>query len=159
LAREQKALLRIIAASAQLKAEVVARDEREGGLRRILNFGHTVGHAWEAESAYSRFLHGEAVGWGMIAAANIGVACGVTPAKVAERIARVVESAGLLPSVTADPGKIVKLVQGDKKTVAGVSHFVLATRIGKAEITSKVKPEQIEAAVSQLRERSVAFGR
>jgi 3-dehydroquinate synthase len=159
LAREPKALLRIIAASAQLKAEIVARDEREGGLRRILNFGHTVGHALEAESSYSRFLHGEAVGWGTIAAANIGVACGVTPVKVADRIGRVIESVGLLPSLTADAAKIVKLVQGDKKTVAGVPHFVLAKSIGKVEITAKVKPAQIEAAVSQLRERSAAFGR
>jgi len=88
LSREPKALLRIISASAILKAKIVASDEREGGLRRILNFGHTVGHALEAESGYSKFLHGEAVGWGMIAAANIGVACRVTPAKVAERIAQ-----------------------------------------------------------------------
>jgi len=156
LSREPKALLRIISASAKLKAEVVARDEREGGLRRILNFGHTVGHALEAESGYSRFLHGEAVGWGMIAAANIGVACRVTPAKVAERIARVIQSVGPLPSVSANPGEIATLVQGDKKTVAGVPHFVLASKIGKVEIINKVKASQIESAVSELRERSAA---
>ena len=158
LDREPKTLLRIIAASATLKAEVVARDEREGGLRRILNFGHTVGHALEAESGYSRFLHGEAVGWGMIAASNIGVACGVTPAKVAERITRVIQSVGPLPTVSANPAEIVKLVQGDKKTMAGVPHFVLARKIGKVEIINKVTAVQIESAVSQLRERSAASG-
>jgi len=156
LSREPKALLRIISASAILKAKIVASDEREGGLRRILNFGHTVGHALEAESGYSRFFHGEAVGWGMIAAANIGVACRVTPAKVAERIARVIQSVGPLPPVSADPKEIATLVQGDKKTVAGIPHFVLASKIGKVEIINKVRAAQIESAVSQLRERSAA---
>ncbi len=156
LRRDAGALLRIITASAKIKAEVVAADEREGGLRRILNFGHTIGHALEADSSYERFLHGEAVGWGMIAAVNIGVACRVTPVKVAERVTRLVNLLGPLPAVTAHEDRIVKLLQADKKTVSGVPHFVLLSKIGQVEIIDKIKPGVIESVVRDLKSFSRA---
>ncbi len=85
-ARDPEALTPLIAASCRIKADVVSVDEREGGLRRILNFGHTVGHALEAATRYKRFRHGEAVGYGMLAALSIGVARGVTPAPLYDRV-------------------------------------------------------------------------
>lgn len=156
LRRDNKALLRIISDSVRIKADVVSKDEREGGLRRILNFGHTIGHALEADSSYAKFLHGEAVGWGMIAAANIGVASGVTPPKVAERIARLVSALGPLPSITASESSILRLVQTDKKTVSGVPHFVLPRKIGQVEITDKVKPGMIELVIREMRKSSAS---
>ena len=154
LRRDQAALMRIISDSVKIKAKIVAADEREGGLRRILNFGHTIGHALEAESGYKKFLHGEAVGWGMLAAAKIGVSSGITPVKVAQRIAHLVSSLGSLPALTASEENILRLIQADKKTIVGVPHFILATRIGRVEITDKVKPSMIEAAIRELRESS-----
>ena len=82
LARDPEMLERMVADSVRIKADVVAADEREGGLRKILNYGHTFGHALEAETAYARLLHGEAVGWGMIAAGRMGEALGtIDPAR------------------------------------------------------------------------------
>ncbi len=154
LKRDKKTLVKIISASVEIKAEVVASDEREGGLRRILNFGHTIGHALEAESSYARFLHGEAVGWGMIAAAQLGFANGTTPIKIAERIERLVIAMGPLPSVTAAESNILRLLQADKKTISGVPHFVLARKIGEVEITNKIKPQAIESALQHIKDLS-----
>src|ERR1700682_3472551 len=109
LRRDAAALEWVIAESARLKAEVVSSDERESGLRRGLNFGHTIGHALEAESGYRRFLHGEAVAWGMIAAANIGQQVGVTPPSVTRRIQDIVLQCGPMPSVNASSAEILRL--------------------------------------------------
>ena len=117
----------LIAACIQVKAEVVSADERESGERRILNFGHTIGHALEAETGYGYFLHGEAVGWGMIAAANIGASMGVTSPAIAQRIVSLVRAYGTLPPVKASGRRVLKRLFLDKKTVAGVPHFILAT--------------------------------
>ena len=89
----------VIAQSVKLKAEVVSADEREGGLRRVLNLGHTIGHALEAETGYKSLLHGEAVAWGMIAATNIALSVGRTDSVTAGRIADAVLSLGRLPEV------------------------------------------------------------
>ena len=156
LRRDETALMRIISDSVKIKAEIVAADEREGGLRRILNFGHTIGHALEADSNYKKFLHGEAVGWGMTAAAKIGVLCGITPVKVEERIAHLVSSLGPLPKVTASEKNMLRLVQADKKAVLGVPHFILAKQIGRVEITNKVQPSMIEAAIRELHKISAS---
>ena len=94
LRRDRKMLEALIAACIQVKADVVSADERESGERRILNFGHTIGHALEAETGYGYFLHGEAVGWGMIAAANIGASMGVTSPAIAQRIVSLVRAYG-----------------------------------------------------------------
>jgi 3-dehydroquinate synthase len=141
----------LIAQSVKLKAEVVSADEREGGLRRVLNLGHTIGHALEAETGYSHFLHGEAVAWGMIAATNIALAVRRTDSVTAGRIADAVLSLGRLPEVRVNPRKILARLQSDKKTQDGVVHFVLPREIGKVEIVSDVPEDVILAAVEELR--------
>jgi 3-dehydroquinate synthase len=150
LRRDPKLLMRAITASVKVKADVVSRDEREGGLRRILNFGHTIGHALEADGNYKRFLHGEAVAWGMVAASQIGVAVGVTSQEVAERITSVVKACGPLPRVTAQPWVILRLIQSDKKTLHGIPHFVVATSIGKTAISKDVPAKVVRGAVTYL---------
>src|SRR5580704_15698762 len=99
LKRDPVELEWLISQSVRLKAEVVSADEREGGLRRVLNLGHTIGHALEAETGYRRLLHGEAVAWGMIAATNIALSVGRTDSVTAGRIADAVLSLGKLPEV------------------------------------------------------------
>lgn len=144
----------IIAASVKLKAEVVSADEREGGLRRVLNFGHTIGHALEAESNYRRFLHGEAVAWGMIAATDIAIATERLDQQTGNQIIKAVLALGPLPKVTAASRKILKLLQADKKTSNRVVHFVLPTGIGRVEIVSDVPESVVVEAVDQLRKLS-----
>src|SRR5882757_8062487 len=100
LRRDAQTLEWVITESVRLKAEVVASDEREHGLRRILNFGHTIGHALEAETEYRHFLHGEAVAWGMVAAANIATAVHKLDESNARRISDAVFKSGVLPKVT-----------------------------------------------------------
>src|SRR5262249_12685718 len=134
LARDGNLLEQLIADCIRVKAEVVSSDERESGERRILNFGHTIGHALEAETGYKGMLHGEAVGWGMIAAADIGEQAGVTDKQTAQRIADLVMAYGPLPKLKVRPGRILKRLMSDKKTVGGVPHFVLARRMGEVEI-------------------------
>ena len=157
LRRDSSALHSIISESAKLKAEVVSADEREGGLRRVLNFGHTIGHALEAESNYRRFLHGEAVGWGMIAATHIAIAIGRLDQKTGNQITDSVLALGPLPKVTADGRKILRLLQADKKTTNGQVHFVLPTAIGKVEIVNDVPELVIVKAVEMLRKLSARF--
>jgi 3-dehydroquinate synthase len=144
----------VIAESVRLKAEVVSSDERENGRRRVLNFGHTIGHALEAESGYRRFLHGEAVAWGMIAATLIAAATDRIDKDAARRISDAVLGLGKLPKVEARSRDIVRLLQGDKKTRKGVVHFVLPREIGKVEIANDVSEEVIVEAVNELRRLS-----
>lgn len=144
----------LIAQSVKLKAEVVSADEREGGLRRVLNFGHTIGHALEAETGYRRLLHGEAVGWGMIAATNIALRVGRTDKFTAGRITDTVSSLGRLPELNVSSRKILARLQNDKKTQDGVVHFVLPREIGKVEIASDVPESVVIEAVEDLRRRS-----
>jgi 3-dehydroquinate synthase len=144
----------VIAESVRLKAEVVSSDERESGLRRVLNFGHTIGHALEAESAYRRFLHGEAVAWGMIAATHIAATIGRIDQKAALRISGTVLSLGPLPRVEARSQDIVRLLRSDKKTRNGVVHFVLPREIGKVEIVNDVPEKVVVEAMNELRRLS-----
>ena len=123
-------------------------------MRRVLNFGHTIGHALEAETGYRRLLHGEAVAWGMIAATNIALSVGRTDSVTAGRIADAVLSLGRLPEVSASPRKILRRLQTDKKTQNGVVHFVLPREIGKVEIASDVPDSAIVNAVEELRHLS-----
>jgi 3-dehydroquinate synthase len=149
--RDRKALERIIVDSVRVKASVVSADERESGLRAILNFGHTIGHALESATGYAQLLHGEAIGWGMIAAAAIASdvrAC--TPA-IADQITSAVTSYGPLPPFKASTDDVIARLSADKKTVAGAIHFVLPQRIGKVKITSEVPPGAIYNAVEQIR--------
>ncbi|MGA8492625.1 MAG: 3-dehydroquinate synthase [Terriglobales bacterium] len=154
LRRDPAALQWVIAESVRLKADVVASDERESGLRRVLNFGHTIGHALETESGYRRFLHGEAVAWGMIAATHIATKTGRIDNAAAQRISDAVLSFGTLPAVSARNRDIVRLLMKDKKTRNGVVHFVLPMEIGKVEIVNDVPEKVIVEAVKELRRLS-----
>jgi 3-dehydroquinate synthase len=151
LGRDPEALLWLIASAVQVKAEVVSADEREGDLRRILNFGHTVGHALEAETRYKQFLHGEAVGWGMVAASMIAVAIQKTSPETAQKIIASVLAYAALPKVESSGKKIVKRLASDKKTLNGVVHFVLPTDLGKVEIVNNVPEKVVIQAVEELR--------
>src|SRR5580658_1527026 len=156
LRRDPSALEWVIAESVRLKAEVVSSDERESGLRRVLNFGHTIGHALETESRYRRFLHGEAVAWGMIAATHIAAATGRIDGTAAQKIVETVLGFGRLPKVEARSRDIVRLLKRDKKTRNGVVHFVLPTEIGKVEIVNDVPEKVVIEAVDELRRLSKA---
>src|SRR5882757_1213996 len=154
LKRDPVELEWLIAQSVKLKAEVVSADEREGGLRRVLNLGHTIGHALEAETGYQRLLHGEAVAWGMIAATNIALTVGRTDSVTAGRIADAVLSLGRLPELKVSARRILARLQADKKTQGGVVHFVLPREIGKVEIAADVPDKVVISAVEELRRLS-----
>ena len=151
LARDPAELEWLISESVKLKAEVVAADEREGGLRRVLNFGHTIGHALEAETNYRHFLHGEAVAWGMIAAANIAAEIGKLPSQSSQRIVDAVRSLGKLPKVDSAPQRIVRLLGSDKKTSNGVVHFILPSEIGRVEVVGDVPQSAVVSSIQKLR--------
>ena len=151
LRHDSATLAWIIVESIKLKAEVVSQDEREGGLRRVLNFGHTIGHALEAESRYRRFLHGEAIAWGMIAAAQIAREMGRCADSTRQHIWQAILRAGSLPKVTARGEAIFARLATDKKTRNGVPHFVLPRELGKVEIVRDVPQSLIVAAVDELR--------
>jgi len=156
LARRSELLETLIAECIRIKADVVSGDERESGERRILNFGHTVGHALEAETNYKRFLHGEAVAWGMIAAVQIGVTMQVTGTATARRIHDLVLSYGPLPKVDVSPKRVYQRVLSDKKSVGGVPHFVLATTIGHTQVTNAVPKRVVMDAVEEIQRMSKA---
>src|SRR5712692_2089407 len=154
LRRDGATLEWVIAESVKLKAQVVSADERESGLRRVLNFGHTIGHALEAETKYRRFLHGEAIAWGMIAAANIAAAMGRIDSHTARRISDAVIGLGPLPKVEVRSRNILRLLRADKKTRDGILHFVLPREIGKVEIVNDVPDQVVIGAVDELRRLS-----
>lgn len=134
LRRDRDALAFIIGRSIAIKAHVVKQDEREGGLRQILNFGHTLGHALEAATNYRCFLHGEAIGWGMIAVAMIALALEKMPLMDAFRIVRLTASVGPLPGVPKiAPAELHRIMLGDKKARGGKILWVMPRRIGKTE--------------------------
>ena len=133
LKRDARVLEHVIARSLEIKAEVVGKDERESGLREILNFGHTFGHALESATGYRKYQHGEAVAWGMTAAALYGHEIGVTPAADASRIISLVRRMGKLPAWPKIPAKrLIELMGSDKKARGGKLRFVLTPGIGKA---------------------------
>lgn len=156
LALEPGVTDQLIAAAVKIKAEVVTADEREGDLRRILNFGHTIGHAIEAETAYVRLLHGEAVAWGMLAATRLAELTGTLKGTEADRIARVITSYGPLPAIgDLQPDRLLARLSHDKKTLQGKVHFVLPSTIGAVKIMSGIDPALIrQAAAEALRKRS-----
>src|SRR6266550_2927931 len=151
LAGDPAALTRVVAASVRVKADVVSKDEKESGLRMILNFGHTIGHAIEAATNYKQLLHGEAVAWGSIAALNVALARNSIPQKDADRITRLILRYGPLPPFKATAEKLVALTSRDKKNRSGIRSFVLPTAIGKTEIVRDVtEPELLAASESML---------
>ena len=148
LAQEPATLERIIAAAVRIKAEVVTADEREGGLRRILNFGHTFGHALEAETRYERFLHGEAIAWGMRAATILAEKIGRLSASDAASIHAVIAKYGSIPSLEGiAAGNLAARLRSDKKTVQGQVHFVLPVKIGEVAVVSGVEESLVLASI------------
>jgi 3-dehydroquinate synthase len=154
LAGDERALEKVIAASVRMKADVVRRDERESGLRMILNFGHTVGHALEAATRYKAMLHGEAVAWGMVAALAVARRRGTITGAQMERMETLIYRYGPLPRLKVRAAKILAATGHDKKNVGGVRRFVLPVGIGDAGVVEDVKPAELEAAVKYMLERA-----
>ena len=151
LRRDSGALAWIIPRCAAIKADVVNKDEHEGGLRQILNFGHTIGHALEAATGYRRFLHGEAIGWGMIAATLMAVATDRLREAEAIRIIRLIASVGPLPALgKIRASQLRSIVAGDKKARAGRVRWVLPRRIGKTEWGVEIPWPVVARAFAEL---------
>ena len=129
------------------KRRVVSADEKEGGLRRVLNFGHTLGHALETATQYRHFLHGEAVAWGMIAAAKIADEMRYSNNGTFDRVRDASLAWGSLPNVTLTTSKAMSLIRSDKKTESGVVNFVLPKEIGKVEVVNRV-PESCDSVLA-----------
>lgn len=150
-ARDPAVLTPLIGQCCRIKAEVVMADEHEHGPRRILNFGHTVGHALEAVSRYRRFRHGEAVGLGMLAAAALSHARGEFPADDLAALRTVITRMGPLPATTdLKISEALDAILLDKKVTEGTLHFVLPTRIGATRIASDVTRRELTAALKSL---------
>ena len=154
LARDPRALERVIATSIRMKAEVVNKDERESGLRMILNFGHTVGHAIERVTRYRAMLHGEAIGWGMVAALEVARRRGTISSAQRSRLENLVYAYGPLPPLKLRAAKIVAATAGDKKNIGGVRRFVLPVGIGDAAVVEDVTAQEIDAAVRYMLARA-----
>ncbi|MEO7653214.1 MAG: 3-dehydroquinate synthase, partial [Bryobacteraceae bacterium] len=138
----------LISESVRIKAEVVSADEREGGIRRILNFGHTIGHALEAETAYARFLHGEAVAFGMRAAVHLAESTRHVSAADAASIHDAIRRYGPIPSLAGIPARhLMGRLVSDKKTIQGKVHFVLPTRIGEVTVVTGVSDILVLGAI------------
>lgn len=148
--RDPKALEKVIAASIRMKASVVNRDERENGLRMILNFGHTVGHAIEQATRYKAVLHGEAIGWGMIAALYIAHRRKSITGAQAARIEHLIHTYGPLPPLNLRAPRLIAATGGDKKNIGGVRRFVLPIGIGHAGVIDDLEPAELHAAVSYM---------
>ena len=149
--RDASVLIPIIVDSCRIKADVVSKDERESGLRRILNFGHTVGHALEAVTKYQRFLHGEAIAYGMLAAADLAVARGALAELERQALARLIAQLGPLPSITdLSIGDVMEAVRRDKKVVHGKLHFVIAIQIGATMTIDDVTEAELTAVLERL---------
>jgi len=153
LAQDAAMVDHIIAESVRIKAEVVSSDERESGLRRILNFGHTFGHALEAETQYTRFLHGEAVSWGMRAATYLARSLNILKVDDSEAILTMLDVYGPIPSVKeiAPESLRARLVK-DKKTIQNRVHFVLPVKIGEVVVRADIE----EALVTRAIENALA---
>ncbi|MCY4658227.1 MAG: 3-dehydroquinate synthase [Acidobacteria bacterium] len=150
-AREPDALVPVIAESCRIKADIVSQDEREGGLRRLLNFGHTAGHAIEAVTKYRRFRHGEAVGYGMLAVADVAVRRGALDEADREALAALIARLGPLPSVRdLSAADIVQATRRDKKVIRGTLHVVLPTGIGTTEIVDDVTERELARALRAI---------
>ena len=161
--RREEELARLIAAQCAFKARIVAGDEREdigredARSRRILNFGHTIGHALEAVTHYRRFRHGEAVGYGMLAAAEISKRLGLFPAAELESLGEAVRLAGRLPRADdLDRDVICRALQADKKSVAGRVRWVLLERLGRARV---VDGREVSTSVIRSSLRATLRGR
>ena len=150
-AREPDVMAEIVAASCRIKADVVATDEREVGRRRVLNFGHTAGHALEAVTRYRRLRHGEAVAYGMLVAARIGASRGLLDPDDHAALTDLIGRMGPLPSVTdLSASEVLAAMQRDKKVVAGRLHVVLPNGIGDTVIVDDVTEKDTRRALRAI---------
>jgi 3-dehydroquinate synthase len=155
LRQDRDALEYLIPRCVEIKAGVVSRDERESGLREILNFGHTFGHALESVTKYRRYLHGEAVAWGMIAAARSGRELGITAGDDVTRVVALIRRMGKIPAWPGvSPQILIAAMFLDKKTRAGKLRFVLSSRIGEAHSSEAVPMDALER-ILQLMPKSL----
>jgi 3-dehydroquinate synthase len=150
LGRDPKALEKVIAASIRMNAGVVNRDERENGLRMILNLGHTVGHAIEQATRYKALLHGEAVGWGMIAALYVAHRRRSITGTQAARLESLIHLYGPLPALKLRAPKLIAATSSDKKNVGGVRRFVLPIGIGDAGVIEDLALSELQSAVAYM---------
>lgn len=151
LRRDPGVLDYVIPRCIKAKADIVGRDERESGIRETLNFGHTFGHALETVTGYRVYRHGEAIAWGMAAAALLGVALGMTPRLQAKKMIHLVARGGALPALPlASPERMITAMRADKKARAGRFRFVVASKIGRAETVSDVPEKVIRQVLREL---------
>ncbi|MGD8175932.1 3-dehydroquinate synthase [Marinimicrobium sp. ARAG 43.8] len=153
MARDPKALAYAVKRSCENKAKVVAQDEREGGLRAILNLGHTFGHAIETAQGYGVWLHGEAVAAGMVMAADLSWRRGAISEEELQRIVRLIERAHLPIKAPADmtPDDFLSLMGVDKKVLDGRLRLVLLSRLGEALITSEIEDNLLQETFAACR--------
>ncbi len=146
LSGDAEALAHVVEASIRIKAAVVAADEFETGERAILNFGHTIGHAIEAATHYTALLHGEAIGWGMIAAVRLAETRSAIAPQDAVRIVALIHRTTALPAFEATAQQLANLTSRDKKKRSGVLKFVLPTGIGRVDLVRDVTEAELLAA-------------
>jgi len=142
LAREEESLLDLIAGAVRIKAAIVTEDLREGDRRRLLNFGHTLGHAFEAAGGYRALRHGEAVAWGIAGALEISSRRAGLPAADAERIRRMLQRLGPFPEPDRNPGRLEPYLRRDKKSTAQGLAGVLLERVGHARVEPAIPIEE-----------------
>ena len=151
LARDLPTLERVVAGSCRLKAQVVERDEQEAELRWVLNYGHTIGHALEAATAFTRWAHGEAVALGIAAESRLAERLGLAAPATRDRQVRLLRAAGLpVAGLGAEPTAVIEALSRDKKARDGRIPFVLAPEIGRYRLVFDVPPAEIRAALDQL---------
>ncbi|MDH3320327.1 MAG: 3-dehydroquinate synthase [Betaproteobacteria bacterium] len=149
LARDAAALVHVVRRSCELKAQVVAADEREAGTRTLLNFGHTFGHAIEAGAGYGVWLHGEAVAAGMVMAAELSAQAGLLPAADTERLRRLLRQAGLpVAGPALAPERYLDLMAGDKKAAGGRARYIVLREIGRAALRDDLDERWVRAAIA-----------
>jgi 3-dehydroquinate synthase len=149
--RDPSVLVPAIVESCRIKADVVSKDERESGLRRILNFGHTVGHALEAATKYRRYRHGEAIAFGMLAAADLAVHRGALADRERQALAQLIAKLGPLPPLAdLSIGEVLDGVRRDKKVINGTLHFVIAIEIGATMTVDDVTEDELIAVLARL---------
>lgn len=151
LQRDLKTLTHVVKRSCEIKAQVVSADEKESGLRRILNFGHTMAHAIEEETHYKKYRHGEAVAIGMLAAAQISLELGKTSAANVERLERLIKKFGMMTTCAGlDADKLYNVTLRDKKTVGGKVNWVLMNDFGEVDISSDVPAQIVKDVFARL---------
>jgi 3-dehydroquinate synthase len=144
-------LTAVIGESCRIKASIVAADEREAGPRRILNFGHTAGHALEAVTRYRRFRHGEAIAYGMLVAAALAVQRQALSEADRKALTDLISSLGPLPPIAdVSAAQMIEAMRHDKKVVAGRLHYVLPTAIGATAIVDDVAEKELKVAMKRV---------